>query len=175
VTENWISRIQPLGLSFWYMDDGSMSGMLNIATHSFSLKEQKLLLKMLKKFGIIAKLQLDKKKKLWFIVINSLNRNKFFKIIQPYIVPSMEYKIKISEHEVICQICGRNFLALKKNVKICSSTQCHKELKKQLDKNPIRLEKNRIRAKKWREVPENRLKDIESSRLFRLRKKENNK
>lgn len=88
---------KPLSLAVWFMDDGykrNDCNALRISTDSFNFKEQKLLLECLKRnFKINAKLH--RKGNFWNIYIPSSNSEakNFCKIVKPYIIPEMEYKI----------------------------------------------------------------------------------
>ncbi len=88
----------PLSLAVWYMDDGykrNDCNALRISTDSFLKYEQKYLVKCLKdNFGIESRLH--KKGERWNIYIPQSQSEKFCKIIKPYIVPSMNYKITLT-------------------------------------------------------------------------------
>ena len=80
-------------LAYWFCDDGYWSkGSSTFCTDNFSLNDhyqiQKLLLK---KFGINTRLW-NKHKKTRIGLIRSETK-KFFSLIEPYIIPSMLYKI----------------------------------------------------------------------------------
>lgn len=92
VTQNWLDQISnPIALAYWFMDDGTSNGC--IATDSFSLEEDKLLQKWLfKKWNIITTLQ--KTKSGYRLHISSKSREQFDNLISPYIIPSMQYKLK---------------------------------------------------------------------------------
>ena len=88
----------PLSLAVWFMDDGHKRtdcNALRLSTDSFSFSEQGLLANVLEKnFGIAS--TLHKKGKYWNIYIPKLSAIKFVQIIQPYILPSLEYKITLA-------------------------------------------------------------------------------
>lgn len=85
--------INPRVLAVWFMDDGSNNGRnFTINTHSFSLEEQKRIIQFFKiKLGIVAKIVKDRTK--FKIALGKGEYQKFSSIIQPYIVPIMNYKI----------------------------------------------------------------------------------
>lgn len=95
-----IKRIMssPLSLAIWFMDDGykrNDCNALRLNTDSFQLKEQELLQKCLKSnFGIETKLH--KKGKFWNIYIPSSEARKFCRLIKPYIISGMDYKISLT-------------------------------------------------------------------------------
>jgi len=76
------------------MDDGSYSrGKIDISTYSFSLKEINTLQEVIKKvFGIKANYYRDRNKgfRMYF---NQEDTKKLIKLIHPYIISSMMYKI----------------------------------------------------------------------------------
>jgi len=88
----------PLSLAVWYMDDGykrNDCNALRISTDAFSLSEQKILQDILKKnFNAMA--TLHRKGKWWNLYIPQKEVNKFVRIISPYIIPSLKYKIALT-------------------------------------------------------------------------------
>lgn len=89
----WIS---PLALAVWYMDDGSIkskqhkSVLLN--THSFNEFDLKQLQQaLLKRYGIksVIRSQIDGKQ----MYLLSETVDTFLRLIDPYIIPSMRYKL----------------------------------------------------------------------------------
>jgi hypothetical protein len=76
------------------MDDGSYSkGRIDISTYSFSLKEINTLQKSIKKvFGIRANYYRDRDKE-FRMYFSQEDTKKLIKVIHPYIIPSMMYKI----------------------------------------------------------------------------------
>jgi len=86
--------ITPFLLAVWIMDDGSYSRhRIDISTYSFSLSEIHILQKCFRvKFNIIAKYYSDRDKG-YRIYFNQGETKKLIRIIRPYIIPSMMYKI----------------------------------------------------------------------------------
>lgn len=85
--------LNPLMIAIWYMDDGSRSRDRDvyINTQQFLLKDQKRLLSFLRKIGV--KARLNKDKKYYRIRILKESISDFVKIISPHIPPSMKYKL----------------------------------------------------------------------------------
>jgi len=85
--------LTPRAIAVWAMDDGTYTKPgFNLNTHCFSVSDQKRLLKILKnKFGIMGKLHRDRTQ--WKISLNAENAAKFTKLIEPFVIPSMRYKI----------------------------------------------------------------------------------
>ena len=92
ITQEYLDKINhPIALAYWFMDDGSECG--TIATNCFSLEEVELLINWLKtKWNIISTKQ--KNKENYVLHISQKSRLDFERLIFPYIVPSMYYKLK---------------------------------------------------------------------------------
>jgi len=88
----------PLSLAVWFMDDGykrNDCNALRISTDSFTLEEQQLLVKCLKKnFGVNSKIH--KKGKTFNIYIPNNSAKRFCQIIKPFIVNSLLYKVSLT-------------------------------------------------------------------------------
>jgi hypothetical protein len=88
----------PLSLAVWFMDDGykrNDCNALRINTDSFIRKEQKLLQQCLRtNFGIDAKIH--RKGKFWNIYIPEPEVRDFCKLVKPYVLPKMRYKISLT-------------------------------------------------------------------------------
>ena len=88
------NELSPFILAVWIMDDGSYSrNRIDISTYSFSLLEMNTLITLLKDiFNLQAKFYRDRDKgcRMYF---NQQETKKLIKIIYPYIIPSMMYKI----------------------------------------------------------------------------------
>lgn len=87
-------ELTPLGLAAWIMDDGSYSrGSIDISTYSFTLADIDLLCTVLKKkFGIKPSFYKDREKG-YRMFCNHAETEKLIKIISPYIIDSLKYKI----------------------------------------------------------------------------------
>jgi len=96
-----LKLLSPLGLAILYQDDGSyhysISAGHNILIHKlcFSKFELEALAKtIVDKFGIIFRINRDKNKGLGYrLRMRASDRERFFELIDPYIVPSMLYKV----------------------------------------------------------------------------------
>lgn len=89
--------ITPLSLAIWFMDDGSLKSTRHrtyvIHTLGYSRKELEEVQKiLLKKFNLSTSLH-SQKGKYWRLYIQSKSADKFKQIIEPYILPSMRYKL----------------------------------------------------------------------------------
>lgn len=92
ITQEILDKItHPIALAYWFMDDGNSDG--TIATNGFTEQEVNLLVNWLKSFW---KFDCSKQKQLnnFVIHIKSGSRKQFDKLIKPYMVKSMYYKLK---------------------------------------------------------------------------------
>ncbi len=87
------SRMTPLVLSVWIMDDGSNDkGQLRLNTQSFSQQENEALIGILRtKLEITAKLNRDKAR--YRLRISATSMPRVRQLVAPYILPSMQYKL----------------------------------------------------------------------------------
>lgn len=96
ITPEYLAKItHPIALAYWFMDDGSYNG--NIATNSFTEQEVDFLIEwMAKKWNILcSKTHVHIKDKVQYIIHISENSRPYFEdLIKPYIVTSMQYKLK---------------------------------------------------------------------------------
>lgn len=94
--------LDPIVLAVWFMDDGSRSRKYDVYlnTQQFTMVEQKQLLYKLRCIGLTARLNKDKH----YYRIRFLKKSieKLNKIIKPYIIPSMQYKLSYDSVET-CQ------------------------------------------------------------------------
>lgn len=92
ITQEYLDMIDhPIALAYWFMDDGCNQGIL--ATNGFTENEVNLLQMWLKeKWNIITNKQ--KNKNYFILKITKESRLEFDKLIFPYIIPSMQYKLK---------------------------------------------------------------------------------
>lgn len=86
-------ELNPIILAVWFMDDGSKSRKHDVYlnTQQFSFKEQRVFLHSLRQMGLRARLNKDKK----YYRVRFLKESvsELNKIIEPYIIPSMRYKL----------------------------------------------------------------------------------
>lgn len=92
ITKEYLNKINnPIALAYWFMDDGSNNGV--IATNSFSEDEIELLLNWMKeKWNIKCTININKES--FVLRISQKSRLDFERLIFPYILPSMYYKLK---------------------------------------------------------------------------------
>lgn len=95
VTKEWLDQINsPLALAYWFMDDGTHRG--TIATNGFSEAEIDLLIKWMKdRWNIVCTKQQNVQSNIQYVIhISSHSRYDFEKLIFPFIIPTMYYKLK---------------------------------------------------------------------------------
>lgn len=90
--------LTPLALAVWFMDDGSIKSnhhkALVIHAQSFSQDDlQKMINVLEKKFGVKAKLRKRRDGSGFVLYILSETIEKFVKLVKPYILPSLSYKL----------------------------------------------------------------------------------
>lgn len=92
LTQEYLDTIHhPIALAYWFMDDETYNGVF--ATHCFSLQENELLCTwLMEKWRINCTIQHNLNQ--FQIYIKSESRLKFEKLIFPYMLPSMYYKLK---------------------------------------------------------------------------------
>lgn len=109
ISDKVISKITPISLAFWYMDDGCLSYrnkeetayFIRLNTQGFSYEEiDKLRLMLDRKFNIISKINKDKmsSKGEWMYrldISSTEESNKFLSLVAPYICDSMLYKLPL--------------------------------------------------------------------------------
>lgn len=100
VPSNLSEYLNPLALAVWFMDDGALGPrgegyILN--TQSFSFEENDYLRKCLMQTFQLPSVSIHKDKKWWRLYISKGSIERFRILIDPYIVPSMRYKIHTSD------------------------------------------------------------------------------
>ena len=101
ISENLVlDHLTPRGLAYWFMDDGgkldynknSKNRSVVLNTHSFTdLEVLKMSQELSEKFTLNCEIRTNKGKKV--IVIKSDSYPNFFKLVDPYIIPEMRYKL----------------------------------------------------------------------------------
>ena len=111
VTQEWCNELDPMGLAFWYMDDGSISNRdndklecrIHISTNGFSLKENETLINMLRgRFGIEATIGDKEIYKGYTLILDVKNTERFCSLIAPYVCDSMKYKLPKKYQNMKC-------------------------------------------------------------------------
>lgn len=95
ITQSFLDKIHsPIALAYWFMDDGTYIG--NLATNNFSEQEVDLLINWLKEtWNIDCSKEINKQSTIQYVIhIKGSSRKHFEKLIFPYIIPSMYYKLK---------------------------------------------------------------------------------
>lgn len=104
VTRNILNRINDVGLSLWYQDDGNLSVLtrkndkrtsryIKLSTHSYTQQENIIISDYFMNVWNVRTNVRTEKKKYFFNGMGAIEGKKLFSIIRPYIHPSMYYKI----------------------------------------------------------------------------------
>lgn len=109
ITREILNKLEPLGLAVWFMDDGNRNirwhtkknGLNTIHSRSlvmniqgFSFEEAEIIKEYFSgKWLVNVKVYKQRNKPILYI--NAENSNKFINIIEPHIIPSLQYKIDL--------------------------------------------------------------------------------
>lgn len=93
--------LTPRSLAIWFMDDGSNTGSgITLNSHSFSKKEQEKIVHFFEnRYGIETNIVKDRKK--WKIAIKNKDKDIFIDIVEPFLIPSMKYKIVYPRNDLL--------------------------------------------------------------------------
>lgn len=121
ITSETVPDLGPEGLAYWFMDDGKHGYYLCVG--KISEQEGSILIDVLKQnFGIGVTFQAQDKLRGHFnLYVLAKSRDKFLRLISPYIIPSMQYKLTarapaqvvfsrsavVSRHLELCKKAGR--------------------------------------------------------------------
>jgi len=96
----------PQMMAVWFMDDGSNTVQsFTLSTHSFQEPEQHMIARFLKEaYGISATIIKDRTKQK--ISIGRRDHEAFKAIIEPYLIPSMNYKIASPRNDLVVSTTG---------------------------------------------------------------------
>lgn len=97
VTKEILEHLTILGFALWYMDDGHKDAHddYHLCTHAFPLEDQKVIRDQLRrKFDIWTTIRKDGK--YHFLYICRRSREQFEKLMIPFIIPCMKYKLRTS-------------------------------------------------------------------------------
>jgi hypothetical protein len=115
ITKDWLDKLTPVSLAYFFQDDGSTTSHfgIQIASYGFSENENNLLSTfLLQRFGFKNKVHILEKKyrnlnrRYSFIRFEADSGRKFLKLIQPFIHESMSYKLG---PVLNCPLCGSKF------------------------------------------------------------------
>ena len=97
ISKEWLEKLTPFSLAMWYMDDGSVTKsnhQMRISTESFNYKEHLVLKEYLnKKWNINPDIIKSAKPSKFLLYFKAKERDNFFKLVSPFIIPEMQYKI----------------------------------------------------------------------------------
>lgn len=93
-----LNLFQPIALAIWIQDDGTMvrpANMMRIATHCFSEKEHKMMMKYFKTVWHLTARMKVSKGKYFHLQFGVESTKRLIEIVKPYIHSVMEYKIDL--------------------------------------------------------------------------------
>jgi len=97
-----IDEIDLRGIAIWYMDDGSIGkngNCIRFHTESFTIESVQRLVEKLKKYEVLSRVVIEKKK-YPVIYIDNVNTKKLLSLISPYLHESMHGKIITKEYKI---------------------------------------------------------------------------
>jgi predicted DNA-binding protein YlxM (UPF0122 family) len=98
IPNNLDMYMTPYSLAIWFLDDGTLNSGTNhrIHTNCFTYSEQVELKNLLKRcFDLECKI-IERKDKQYILSFDRNNTVKLSNIIEPYVIPSMKYKLRLS-------------------------------------------------------------------------------
>ena len=101
ITREWLNKLTPQSLAYWFMDDGSNNGTL--CTHCFSYDEHLIIQQYFLEVWDI-NVTIQKNYNQYMIYFPKSEKQKFAKLVKPYIIESMSYKIKNWIPEKSCEL-----------------------------------------------------------------------
>lgn len=104
LTRQVLDYLTPQAIAIWYMDDGGLkpsfrgdgtisSCQMTLSTYCTEQQADLILLYFKEKWGICGAKKLHKKTGLWYLTFNTKEGKKFEELVNPYIIPFMEYKL----------------------------------------------------------------------------------
>lgn len=118
IPENLKDYLTPLSFATWYLDSSYKLPKSDLSSFNIKNKDIKYISEIFKdKYNINTTIQLEGKDKVTFYIKNSSN-NEFNNVVKPYILPSLQYKLK-SQHNKLTLWNQSNF-----NSNILNSLNC---------------------------------------------------
>ena len=115
VPKNIRRLLNARSLAYWYMDDGSLkwkgkSNAYRLCTDNFQYYEVIRLKEALEtKFEL--KVSIQKQRDTYRIYIPEESSEKFRNLIEPYVIPSMYYKLKAQEEQNLAEFINKNAMS----------------------------------------------------------------
>jgi len=144
-TRQALEMLTPAGIALWYMDDGNARTNLSdktgfvsscstqIATMCSKEEVDEIVNYFLRVHEIEFKVRFDRRQtegKQYYIEANTANSQKFARLIKPYVIPSMLYKLahvaNLNTHEckapvLKCSVCGNPTFTANRRKSMCSA------------------------------------------------------
>ena len=113
IPDNLDMFMTPYALCIWFLDDGTLNSGTNhrIHTNCFTYEDQVKLKNLLKRcFDLECKI-IQRKDTQYILSFDRINTVKLSNIIEPYVIPTMEYKLRLSLNKsstTTCQTSEKN-------------------------------------------------------------------
>lgn len=158
VTAVWAAALTWESLAYWVMDDGTrQANRIYFCTHGFSKTEVELLARRLREMGMSSATAAPVKVRgqvKHIIRLNTDDSRRLSRQVEPWVHPSLQYKLIPERPQVTCSICGQKFPGRKDQAKardpVCKRRECsltrHRKLSKQSLTESRRQAKN-LRAR----------------------------
>lgn len=101
VTREWLNKLTPESLAYWFMDDGSNCGAL--CTNCFSYDEHLIMQEYFREAWNI-NVTIQRSYNQFMLYFPKPEKVKFAQLIKPYVIESMSYKIKNWIPEKSCEL-----------------------------------------------------------------------
>lgn len=119
ICEAWLDKLDPLGLAFWFMDDGTSfrSGgtvaTIHLSTQCFSRAEIAILRSwLMQRWGFISRLMrhnahYQDRDAGWVVSLRGDHAEKFLNLVAPFVPPCLQYKMLDAPITGCCPECGK--------------------------------------------------------------------
>lgn len=168
ITYDLLNRLTPLGLAFWYCDDGNYdNGSIVLSTNCFDYNEHILIVNYFNSIGIQPSIKFVKKK-YYAIYFNRVNTLLFLKYIYPYcndFPDCIKYKFG-----PLWEGNNEHLNQVRQNIKI--KTKIYNLKNKDKKKNYYTLNKPHILVRQKRRYESNKEIILEKSKIYRQQNRE---
>jgi len=164
VDEHVMKCLTPLGMALWYQDNGSYAkgsgyGDVILCTDAYSKTECEMMARELQKrfkhqWRVYRRVRKNKDgEKLYFyrLYLRKKDHEYFFKLIDPFVVDCMKYKLKrddvdvkafrgTREESIICPVCKKEFKRFKSQKGKYCSKECFKKFHRTSQRDTAKAE-----------------------------------
>lgn len=126
-----LSRLGPMGLAVWYMDDGCKGNSFRLSTECFTHDQQLEIIAFLRaRFGLETKIMsYSRGEKTYECIVGGISeKRRLSEICKPYVHPEIAYKFDMTGHQGECRFCKKTFFFIDRNGAsvTCSDALCRK-------------------------------------------------